>query len=136
MGISPKPNAVARIILVLPGLLVCMAAAWVLPPRGITAVFLLVSGLECAAVFWYLPVWMASCRLWKAGGRFIYRRGVLFRRITVLQQTSLAYAEQVSTPIERKMGLVHLRLKAARGSVFVPFLPQEQAAQLLEEWKK
>ena len=79
---------------------------------------------------------MASCRLWKAGGRFIYRRGVLFRRITVLQQTSLAYAEQVSTPIERKMGLVHLRLKAARGSVFVPFLPQEQAAQLLEEWKK
>lgn len=136
MGISPKPNWAARILLTLPALLVCMAAAWLLPPRGIAAVFLISTVFECAAVFWYLPVWMASCRLWKAGDRLIYRRGVLFRRITVLQRAALAYAEQMSTPVGRKLGLVHLRLKAARGSVFVPFLARDEAERLLEDWKK
>ncbi|MBQ7725768.1 MAG: hypothetical protein IJT66_01345 [Clostridia bacterium] len=98
--------------------------------------FLLPAFLLAAVVIWliafYFPRYFRSCRITFPENALLFRRGVWIQTIHLLPFPRLLYAQSLSTPLSRRMGLCALRLKAARYSLFVPELPAEEVALFLQ----
>ncbi len=83
--------------------------------------------------FLYLPLYFRSCKIRRVNDAVIVRRGVFFKNTHILPFSRLIYAQTVTSPIARLMGLKAITLKAARNSLIVPELSIEDADLLVCE---
>lgn len=92
---------------------------WCLFAAGILAVLLLIF------VLWYIPAYFASYEILFPKGAIIINRGVFIRTTHIMPFSRLVYVQSYSTPLAHSMRLAALSIKAARSSLIIPELPEE-----------
>lgn len=97
---------------------------------------LIIAVLFVLFTFIYLPFYFKSCKIRRTNDAVIIRSGVIFKNCHILPFSRLIYAQTVTSPVARLMGLKAITLKAARKSLIVPELSCEDADLLLFELEK
>lgn len=94
---------------------------------------LIIAILFVLFTFLYLPFYFKSCKIRRTNDAVIVRQGVFFKNTHILPFSRLIYAQTVTSPVARMMGLKAITLKAARNSLLVPELSCEDADMLIRE---
>ena len=96
-------------------------------------ILLIIAVLFILFTFLYLPLYFKSCMIRRTRDAVIIRSGVIFKNSHILPFSRLIYAETVTSPVARLMGLKAITLKAARKSLLVPELSVTDADLLVSE---
>jgi membrane protein YdbS with pleckstrin-like domain len=86
--------------------------------------------------FWYLPAFFKGCSVKRSNDAVIVKWGVIFKNTHILPFSRLIYAQSLTTPLARALGLKGLTLKAARQSIFIPELQLADADELINGLKQ
>lgn len=104
----------------------CFISPWFLI---IPALFALFFGF---VLFWYLPHYLTSYELKFPKGAVIINRGVFIKTTHIMPFSRLIYAQSISTPLAKAMGLAAISLKAARSSLIIPEIAAGDAIRFIE----
>ncbi|MBR7131920.1 MAG: hypothetical protein IKD04_00145 [Clostridia bacterium] len=96
---------------------------------ALTAVFLTV-------ILWYLPRFLRSCRISCQKNAIIIEQGVFVKKCQILSFNRLLFAQSLSTPLSRLLGLRVIILKGTRGRALIPELSKKASAEILSECEK
>lgn len=101
-------------------LLSCMSAfLWFLSSWFLLLVLLIVV-VFLVIMYWYLPHYFNSYEITFPKGAIIIHRGVFIKTSHIMPYSKLIYAQSISTPLAKRMGLSAMSLKAARSSLLIP----------------
>lgn len=135
---SPDLRRLRRLEAAVPSALLVVLSLTLSAAGGEVAV-----GTVLAAVFALLGVlfdWMLGRRVraWGYAERsddLIVRRGVMFRRISVVPYGRMQFVDVTAGPLERAFGLatVQLHTAAAASDARIPGLPADEAARLRDQ---
>jgi membrane protein YdbS with pleckstrin-like domain len=132
--VSPRLATLRRLLLVLVGLPVVIAAA-VLVGLAIIWLGVLIGVLGVAAVAWGWVVVGRAVRSWGYAERaddLLVKRGILNRQLVVVPYGRMQYVDVIAGPLDRRFGLatVQLHTAAAATDAQIPGLVPTEAARL------
>lgn len=83
-------------------------------------------------LFWYLPHYLRSYELLFPKGAVIINRGVFIKTTHIMPFSRLIYAQSLSTPLAKSLGLAAMSLKAARSSLLIPEIASDDVIRFIE----
>jgi membrane protein YdbS with pleckstrin-like domain len=137
-GPSPRLRLLRRLEVAVPGIALAAAAVGSGAAGGDVGAGLASAGVVAvvaAALYWLLG---RRVRAWGYAERaddLIVRRGVMFRRISVVPYGRMQFIDVTAGPLERVLGLATVRLHtaAAATDARIPGLPGAEAARLRDQ---
>jgi membrane protein YdbS with pleckstrin-like domain len=136
---SPRLRLLRRIevAVVVLGLLAIVVAAMAGAHAGGPATGGVAGGVAVVGVFtdWVLGRRVKAWGYSEREDDLIVRRGVMFRRVSVIPYGRMQFVDVTAGPFERLMGLatVQLHTAAAASDARIPGLPAEEAARLRDQ---
>lgn len=82
-------------------------------------------------ITFFVPCHIKSYSINVSRETVIINRGVIIRVNHIMPLSRFIYAEQISSPIARRMGLCALSLKVARGFIIIPELDKRDAEDII-----
>lgn len=79
----------------------------------------------------FIPLHIKSYKIEVSRETVVINRGVIIRVNHIMPFSRFIYAEQITTPAARFMGLSALSLKVARGFILIPEMQRQDAAELI-----
>lgn len=94
----------------------------------VTAILVIFAGVA----YIYIPALFRSYRIATKNGAVIIEHGVIIKVTHIMPFAKMIYAETLSTPLAKAMGLTALTLKATKTIVFVPEMTAAEVDNLLK----
>ncbi len=82
-------------------------------------------------MLWYLPKLFRNYRLKYINGAVIIESGVVIKTTHIMPFSKMIYAETITSPLAKLMGIKALTLKAARSRILIPELPENDARKFI-----
>ncbi len=79
------------------------------------------------AFFWYLPNLFKNYQIKYINGAVVIESGVFVKTTHIMPYSKMIYAQTITTPLARFLGLKAVTLKAARSRVLIPEIPCREA---------
>ena len=99
---------------------------WFLPAT------LVVICLYEALFLWYLPNLFKGYRIKYVNGAVVIESGVIIKMTHIMPYSKMIYAESITSPLAKAMGLSAVILKAARSRILIPELPANDTAKFIK----
>lgn len=99
---------------------------WFLPAT------LVVICLYEALFLWYLPNLFKGYRIKYINGAVVIESGVIIKMTHIMPYSKMIYAESITSPLAKAMGLSAVILKAARSRILIPELPANDTAKFIK----
>lgn len=99
---------------------------WFLP-----AVLVIICLYE-ALFLWYLPSLFKGYRIKYINGAVVIESGVIIKMTHIMPYSKMIYAESITSPLAKVMGLSAVTLKAARSSMIIPELPSKDTEKFIK----
>ncbi len=99
---------------------------WFLPAT------LIVICLYEALFLWYLPSLFKGYRIKYINGAVVIESGVIIKMTHIMPYSKMIYAESITSPLAKAMGLSAVILKAARSRTLIPELPAADTAKFIK----
>ena len=97
---------------------------WMLIPVGVLLT------LEALFIFFYVPRFFKSYEIEIKDGAILVHYGVIIKTTRIMPYARLVYVGGYSTPVSRRLKLMGISIKAARGVLFLPEIALEKAKML------
>lgn len=88
---------------------------------------------------WYIPSLFRTYRIKFINGAVIIESGVIIKTTHIMPFSKMIYAQSITTPLAKLLGLSAVALKAARSQILIPEMPRddiEEFLKLLSETRK
>ena len=99
---------------------------WFLPAT------LVVICLYEALFLWYLPNLFKGYRIKYINGAVVIESGVIVKMTHIMPFSKMIYAESITSPLAKAMGLSAVILKAARSRILIPEMPADDTAKFIK----
>ena len=111
---------------------------WKIRVTVLTLLLLAVLAYFCHGYGWFLIVILAlvclyeGVMLWYLPKLFRnYRSGVVIKTTHIMPFSKMIYAETITSPLAKLMGIKALSLKAARSRILIPELPEKEVVKFV-----
>ena len=78
-------------------------------------------------IFRYLPIYFRNYKIRLENSVIIINCGVFIKTVRIMPFSKMIYAQSVSTPLAKKLGISSIILKAARSYLLIPEIETEKA---------
>lgn len=85
-----------------------------------------------ALFLWYLPNLFKGYRIKYINGAVVIESGVIIKMTHIMPYSKMIYAESITSPLAKAMGLSAVILKAARSRILIPELPAADTAKFIK----
>ncbi len=85
-----------------------------------------------ALFLWYLPSLFKGYRIKYINGAVVIESGVIIKMTHIMPYSKMIYAESITSPLAKAMGLSAVILKAARSRILIPELPAADTAKFIK----
>lgn len=96
------------------------------------AATLIIICLYEAAILWYLPALFKRYSIKYINGAVIIESGVIIKMTHIMPFSKMIYAESITSPLAKVMGLSAVSLKAARSSMIIPEMPSKDTERFIK----
>ena len=103
----------------------CHGYGWFL--IGVLALVCLYEGV----MLWYLPKLFRNYRIKYINGAVVIESGVVIKTTHIMPFSKMIYAETITSPLAKLMGIKALSLKAARSRILIPELPEKEVVKFV-----
>lgn len=85
-----------------------------------------------AIIFWYLPCLFKNYKIEYISGAVVVTYGVIIKTTHIMPFSKLIYAETMTSPMAKFLGLKAVTLKAARSRILIPELLSDDAERFVK----
>lgn len=82
-------------------------------------------------MLWYLPKLFRNYRIKYINGAVVIESGVVIKTTHIMPFSKMIYAETITSPLAKLMGIKALSLKAARSRILIPELPEKEVVKFV-----
>lgn len=82
-------------------------------------------------MLWYLPKLFRNYRIKYINGAVVIESGVVIKTTHIMPFSKMIYAETITSPLAKLMGIKALSLKAARSRILIPELPENEVVKFV-----
>lgn len=82
-------------------------------------------------MLWYLPKLFRNYRIKYINGAVVIESGVVIKTTHIMPFSKMIYAETLTSPLAKLMGIKALSLKAARSRILIPELPENEVVKFV-----
>lgn len=93
-------------------------------------------GLFIAIIFLYLPIYFKSYKILFENSVIIINRGVFIKTTHIMPFSKMIYAQSISTPLAKKLGISAIILKAARSHLLIPEIEESSVNDFIKSFSR